>query len=203
LSRTFGPDAPELDRIAIMSGIISLSDRRARRTRAAIVTAFNQLLFVKGYDDITPAEVAERADVGRSTFYEHYSGKNDILAQSLAGILRPIARAGLTAAPEPALTTVIEHFWTSRRFASALLAGEARPVVNSLLRDMVAEEIADAQPAASIPVFLLATHLANGHLALIEEWLTGRHGCPAPRLAETLHGIAYATLRQMPASVSS
>jgi len=178
-----------------MSGIISLADRRARRTRMAIVTAFNELLFVKGYDAITPGEVAERADVGRSTFYEHYSSKNDVLAQSLAGILRPIARAGLTVAPEPALTTVIEHFWSSRRLASALLAGEARPVVNSLLRDMIAEEIADAQPAATIPVFLLATHLAHGHLGLIEEWLTGRHGCPAPRLAETIHGVACATLR--------
>src|SRR6266404_4731924 len=113
-----------------MSGIISLTDRRARRTRAAIVTAFNELLFVKAYDAITPGEVAERADVGRSTFYEHYSSKNDVLAQSLAGILRPIARAGLTAALEPALISVIEHFWSSRRFARAMLAGEARPVMN-------------------------------------------------------------------------
>ena len=181
-----------------MSGIISLADRRARRTRTAIVTAFNELLFAKGYDAITPGEVAERADIGRSTFYEHYSSKNDVLAQSLAGILRPIARAGLTAAPEPALTTVIEHFWSSRRFASGMLAGEARPVMNGLLRDMIAEEIADAQPAGSagIPALLLATHLAHGHLALIEEWLTGRHGCPAPRLAEILYGIACATLRR-------
>lgn len=76
MSRTLAPDAQELDRIATMSGIISLSDQRALRTRAAIVTAFNQLLFVKGYDDITPAEMAEKADVGRSTFCGHYSGKN-------------------------------------------------------------------------------------------------------------------------------
>ena len=46
-----------------MSGIISLSDHRARRTRAAIVTAFNQLLSLKGYDDITPAEMAPKRRV--------------------------------------------------------------------------------------------------------------------------------------------
>ena len=60
LSRTFGPDAPELDRNAVMSGITSLSDQRARRTRAAIVTAFNQLLFLEGCDDITPAEMTPK-----------------------------------------------------------------------------------------------------------------------------------------------
>jgi AcrR family transcriptional regulator len=180
-----------------MSGIISLADRRARRTRAAIVTAFNELLFVKDYDDITPGEVAERADVGRSTFYEHYSGKNDVLAQSLAGILRPIARAGLATDPEPALATVLEHFWTNRRLARTMLAGGPRPMMNGLLRDLIAEEIADAPHAGGgVPTFLLATHLAHGHLALIEEWLTGRHGCPAQRLAETLHSIAHALLRR-------
>jgi AcrR family transcriptional regulator len=186
-----------------MSGIISLADRRARRTRAAIVTAFNELLFVKGYDAITPREVAERADIGRSTFYEHYSSKTDVLAQSLAGILRPVARAGLTDSPEPALVNVVEHFWANRRLARTMLAGGPRPVMDRLLRDMIAEEIADSPHAGGdLPTILLATHLAHGHLALIEEWLTGRHGCPARRLAEALHGMACAVLRRPTVFVS-
>ena len=90
----------------------------------------------------------------------------------------------------------MEHFWTNRRLARTMLGGGARPAMNGQLRDMIEEELADLPHAAGMPTALLATHLAHGHLALIEEWLTGRHGCPASRLADMLHGIARATLRR-------
>jgi AcrR family transcriptional regulator len=54
-------------------------DRRVRRTRFAVPNALFELMLEKEYDDITVADIAERADIVRSTFYMHYAGKEDVL----------------------------------------------------------------------------------------------------------------------------
>jgi len=54
-------------------------DRRVRRTRYAVPNALFELMLEKDYDDITVADIAERADIVRSTFYMHYADKEDVL----------------------------------------------------------------------------------------------------------------------------
>lgn len=54
-------------------------DRRCRRTREAIFTAFTALLAKKKYSQITVGEIIECADVGRSTFYAHFETKDYLL----------------------------------------------------------------------------------------------------------------------------
>ncbi|MBN9382100.1 MAG: TetR/AcrR family transcriptional regulator [Chitinophagaceae bacterium] len=54
-------------------------DRRTLKTKRALAEAFRQLLLEKGYDAITIQDIIDRADVGRSTFYAHYEGKEQLL----------------------------------------------------------------------------------------------------------------------------
>ena len=54
-------------------------DRRQRKTREAIFTAFTELLSKKSFDEITVGEIIERADVGRATFYSHFETKAFLL----------------------------------------------------------------------------------------------------------------------------
>lgn len=54
-------------------------DRRVRRTRIAVANALFALMLEKEYDRITVADIAERADIVRSTFYMHYADKEDVL----------------------------------------------------------------------------------------------------------------------------
>jgi AcrR family transcriptional regulator len=58
-------------------------DLRVRRTRDALGTALLKLLFEKPIDDITVQDVLDRAGVGRSTFYLHFSDKDDLLLSQL------------------------------------------------------------------------------------------------------------------------
>jgi len=54
-------------------------DRRTLKTKRALAAAFKDLLLEKGYDAITIQDIIDRADVGRSTFYAHYEGKEQLL----------------------------------------------------------------------------------------------------------------------------
>ncbi len=46
-------------------------DRRQRKTRQAVFTAFIELLSHKKINQITVADIIEKADIGRATFYAH------------------------------------------------------------------------------------------------------------------------------------
>ena len=61
-------------------------DRRVRRTQKAIRDAFISLVLERGYDHVLIEDIAKRADIGRATFYAHYSDKDDLFAQLFAGL---------------------------------------------------------------------------------------------------------------------
>ena len=54
-------------------------DRRQRRSREAIFSAFTDLLSQKDFSRITVEEIIQKADVGRSTFYAHFETKEYLL----------------------------------------------------------------------------------------------------------------------------
>jgi len=54
-------------------------DARVKRTRDALGDALVALMQEKPFDTITVQDVLDRAHVSRSTFYSHYSDKDDLL----------------------------------------------------------------------------------------------------------------------------
>lgn len=55
------------------------TDARVRRTRDALGDALITLMQEKPFDTITVQDVLDRAKVSRSTFYSHFSDKDDLL----------------------------------------------------------------------------------------------------------------------------
>ena len=58
------------------------TDRRIRKTRAALKKSLTTLMQQKSVKDISVKELTEMADVNRGTFYLHYKDVFDLLEQS-------------------------------------------------------------------------------------------------------------------------
>lgn len=62
-------------------------DARVRRTHERLGSALVKLIQEKPIDDVTVQEVLDRSSLGRSTFYLHFSDKNDLLLSQLEKFL--------------------------------------------------------------------------------------------------------------------
>ena len=56
-------------------------DRRQRKTREAIFSAFIDLLAQVDLNQITVSMIIERADIGRATFYSHFETRDYLLKE--------------------------------------------------------------------------------------------------------------------------
>lgn len=167
-----------------MSGIGG--DRRVRRTRSAIQSAFSHLVLTRDYHRIRMADILGAADIARSTFYQHFSGKDDVLCSVLSPILEPMARAGLEGDASPHLVAVAEHVWENRRLGRTIFVGTSRtPIVRDLAR-RIGRRLGDELPAGAPPLAYVATTIAHWQVASLEEWLSGRHRCDAATWAGAL-----------------
>lgn len=58
-------------------------DRRTGKTKRSLAEALKQLILEKGYDAVTVQDIIDKANVGRSTFYAHYEGKDQLLVGNI------------------------------------------------------------------------------------------------------------------------
>jgi AcrR family transcriptional regulator len=65
-------------------------DRRAARTRRLLKQSVAELMHSLRYEEITVQNIIDRADVGRSTFYAHYTDKEDLVREMFEEMLETI-----------------------------------------------------------------------------------------------------------------
>ena len=174
-------------------------DRRTERTRQALLAAFRELVLDHPYDALTVGDVIARANVGRSTFYDHYDGKDALLAESVAAPFSTLAAAVGAAEMPDSLVGTIAHFRENYRISRALLTGPTRPVLTRCLAGLIEARLAGLArktpgPPALVPDGMAAQHLAAGQLALIETWLTTQHACRPDAVAEALFASTNAAV---------
>jgi AcrR family transcriptional regulator len=167
-------------------------DPRAVRTRAAIVRAFDELLFARGYDRVRVHDIAARASVARSTFYQHYRGKDDVLADSVARPFAALVGVVDPGAAPAAIVPLLHHVWASRAQVGVLVDGGARRAVARVLAAMIHDRIRARRSASARPrrVRLAAIALAEAMLATLVAWLHGDLPATAGELAELVHALA-------------
>lgn len=165
---------------------MSAADRRVRRTRTAIQSSFSQMVLSRGFDEIQIKDILVAADVARSTFYQHFRSKDDLLCAVMTPILGPLARAGLQEEPSPHLIHIAEHVWENRRLGRAVFQGSTRIAIARHLAREIEQLLKDTQSASSLPLAYVASVIAQWEIASLDEWLSGRHRCDARNWALAL-----------------
>jgi len=160
-------------------------DRRAMRTRTALIEAFNHLA-LSHRKNIRVADIVEQANVGRSTFYEHYKSADDIHLQAMTRPFALLADAAAGLGDEARMTGQLNHFWENRQLARTSLMGRMHDKVSRLLASMIEERLRDEEDKLAIPLRLAAMQLAEAALAPIRGWVTGEAPCAAEALASAI-----------------
>ena len=101
-------------------------DPRRRRTRDAVVSAFARLAAQRRYGDITTGDLVAAAGIGRSTFYEHFRGKDDLLLAAMEPILLTLANAVAGRASRAQVRTTLKHLWDGDRWGASSSARAPR-----------------------------------------------------------------------------
>ncbi|MBE1462236.1 TetR/AcrR family transcriptional regulator [Kibdelosporangium phytohabitans] len=170
-------------------------DRRVRRTREALRRALVELIIERGYDKVTVQDILDRADVGRSTFYTHFHGKEDLLLSGFEGIKAEMAACADPDDPLSPLRAVFRHANGSRElFAATVMKHEpALLVVRRDLTTTLADHLRPHLPAEDLD--LVTAFVVRGVAATVGWWL----GTKAPLTADqayerfrslTMSGIA-------------
>lgn len=178
--------------------MVQKQDRRRKRTRAALLKAFAQILLSEGYNAVTVERVCEQADIGRSTFYLHFTGKEAILRESLAGPSSHLAALVNADVSVENLRAILEHFHQQRK---KNWVGFTHPV-----RDMWARRLAELiEPSLAVrartsrarpilPLSVVSLQIAEAQLALIATWLSNHPNTSATTIAEALIGTTQAIM---------
>jgi AcrR family transcriptional regulator len=177
--------SPLADGEVILSGSEDAAasvDRRATRTRTALIEAFNHLA-LSHRKNIRVADIVALANVGRSTFYEHYKSADDIHLHAMQRPFALLADAAAGIGDEARLTGQLDHFWENRQLARTSLMGRMHDKATRLLASMVEARLRDEEEKLAIPLRLAAMQLAEAALAPIRGWVTAEAPCAADALA--------------------
>ncbi len=145
----------------------------ATRAQSRIFSAFAALVQSTRYDEIRVSDLIDAADVGRSTFYDHFRDKDDVLRQSVKAPLAPMADAAIGIGDAERLTLTMRHFWERRALARVILSQPTRDVVAAALFELITESAAGNESARST-LEVIATTRAHGLIAFLAGWVAGR-----------------------------
>lgn len=158
------------------------TDRRVARTHTALREALIELILERGWDEIGVQDICDRANVGRSTFYMHFSCKDKLL-NSAFGDLRKELRAQEKISDEPRTPVfeiargLIGHVHENKRLFRAVIGKRSSLVVQRRFRQLVIDLVEEDFAASDIPAarHAAATHYIAGALfELLTWWVDSR-----------------------------
>lgn len=151
-------------------------DRRVGRTRAALQQALGELLPEKPYAQITVDDICQKANVGRSTFYAHYRGKEDLQRAAIGDRLENMLAERRRASPGASPTLIVlEHVREFRRLHRGPLGGRGTTVAMEALRrslmEMIRGETGVTAPESAFERDLRIRYLVGAFMEVLIWWL--------------------------------
>lgn len=177
-------------------------DRRSQRTQRLVGSALIELLHEKRYDDITIQDILDRANIGRSTFYEHYWDKEDLLTSEIARVIDVLGQH-IDTPPQNASVFIpslalFQHVQEQYHLFQALLQGQgiqqghlrgqgiqiATQAFQNHLRARVEAQLREEREDGDSDELLqaVATYVAGAFMSLMNWWLETEMAWPPERM---------------------
>ena len=175
-------------------------DRRIRRTRDTLGDALVELIREKPFDAITVQEILDRAGVGRSTFYTHYSDKQDLFLGEIEDFFERLStmltRNGAALERLAPVAEFFSHLSDVQDFYQSLVASGKANDVWALGRGYFARSIEERLRIAGVkmePVERAAQAfaLAGSLFALLEWWLDHGRKTDPREMDRLFHSMAW------------
>lgn len=188
------------------------TDRQVHRTRELLQKALVELINERRYDAVTIQEIVDRANVGRTTFYQHYSSKDELFMSCHQAIIskfhfgplypHPISREELLSSEAPSeMTSAYRHLKEAWSQLSPIFQGKDGSLILQRIRESSVKEIEAnlravfVEAESTIPFDVLANYLVGAQMAVMQWWLEKRLIYTPENLAQTLHSLQRAAIR--------
>jgi AcrR family transcriptional regulator len=147
------------------------------RTQRLVGDALIALLLEKRYDDITIQDILDRADIGRSTFYEHYWDKEDLLASEIERVIDLLDQHIETPSQHvgdfiPSLA-LLQHVREHYRLYQALLRGQGIEIATQAFQNHLRTRVETGLRGEGSDELLavVASYVAGTFMTLMHWWL--------------------------------
>jgi AcrR family transcriptional regulator len=170
------------------------------------------LILKKGYEAITIQDICDEANVGRSTFYAHYTSKDDLKRKGFEHLRKELvdrqreAQAASGEIKDRSLSfslTMFEHARDHIDLYRALVGGRGGAVslgqIRQILSDLVRNELAatDGRNAADdVPRELVVQYVVGAFMAVMTWWLDGGAKLPPKRIDAMFRRLAAEGIAQ-------
>jgi AcrR family transcriptional regulator len=166
-------------------------DRRIQRTRDALREALMQLMVECGWDAIDVRTLCDRANIGRSTFYQHYPNKEELLKANFAGLRDALMAQAQAGPPQPGklafVSGLVAHVHEAQEVFRALLGRRSGHYVQDRFRELLIELVQAGTPSKTRGWQATAqAHYLGGALFELLAWWLGSNRPHKPSEIEAL-----------------
>ncbi|HET9423599.1 MAG TPA: TetR family transcriptional regulator [Nocardioides sp.] len=172
----------------------------AQRLREAAFELFEQ----EGYDATTVDDIADRAGLGRSTFFRHFRSKEDVIFPDHSDVVTRVRDRLAAAGPADTPSAVTDAARiVLRRYVDEGELARSRYRLTRTIPLLRAREIAHMQqyqrefrefvrawtgepPGADLRAELLASAIVVAHNQVLRRWLRGESDSPEAELDEAM-----------------
>ena len=179
-------------------------DRRVARSREMLHQALLSLIIEKGYEEITVENICDRANVGRSTFYAHFTSKDDLKRRGLDHLRRELieqqkraSSSAHTNVPGLAFTLMMfeharDHIHLYRALVGSRGGAIALTTIRQTLCEIVRGELAELRREDSLgtPRELAVQYIVGAYMAVLTWWLDGGAKLPPQRINTIFQRLA-------------
>lgn len=164
-------------------------DRRQKKTREAIFSAFTVLLSEKHYNQISVQDIIDAADIGRTTFYAHFETKDYLLKDLCEELFGHIVDTAMGlphghyhyscgSKTDSVFLHLLRHLQENDRNILELLSSQNNEIFlryfKSNLKNLIRLQYADTGllKNTKLPEDYLVNHISSSFVETVDWWLS-------------------------------